>query len=125
MLRDVGFLIFTGIWRTNWLIMLITNSFFMKQSTIMRSIRVVFTGLLLFAIQTFLFAQEKAINVDVNEAEIGNWFERNWKWVVGGVVLLLIIVLFGGGGSRRRTTTVVRKDDLGNVKSVTTTEVTD
>ncbi|MET0462208.1 MAG: hypothetical protein ABW007_03610 [Chitinophagaceae bacterium] len=95
----------------------------MKQSTITRSIRVIFTGLLLFAIQTFLFAQEKAI--EVNEAEIGNWFERNWKWVVGGVVLVLVIALFSGGGSRRRTTTVVRKDDLGNVKSVTTTEVSD
>ncbi|MCG2612877.1 hypothetical protein LZZ85_01250 [Terrimonas sp. NA20] len=95
----------------------------MKHSTIMRSIRVIFTGLLLFAIQTFLFAQEKAI--EVNEAQIGNWFERNWKWVVGGVVLVILIGLFSGGGSRRRTTTVVRKDDLGNVKSVTTTEVSD
>lgn len=97
----------------------------MKQSTIKRSIRVVFTGLLLFAIQTILFAQEKAIDVNVNEAEIGNWFERNWKWVVGGVVLVLIIALFSGSSARRKTTTVVRKDDLGNVKSVTTTEVTD
>ena len=95
----------------------------MKHSIIKQSIRVVFTGLLLLAIQTFIFAQEKAI--EVNEAEIGNWFERNWKWVVGGVVLVLVIAMFSGGGSRRRTTTVVRKDDLGNVKSVTTTEVTD
>ena len=102
---------------------LFTNSHYMKQSIFTRSIRVVFTGLLLFAIQTFLFAQEKAI--EVNEAEIGSWFERNWKWVVGGVVLLLIIVLFSGSSSRRKTTTVVRKDDLGNVKSVTTTEVSD
>lgn len=90
----------------------------------MRGVRVIFTGLLLFAIQTFLFAQDKAIEVD--EAQIGNWFERNWKWVVGGVVLLLVIILFGSSSSsRRKTTTVVRKDDLGNVKSVTTTEVTD
>lgn len=95
----------------------------MKHSTITRGIRVVFTGLLLFAIQTFLFAQDKAI--EVNEAQIGNWFERNWKWVVGGVVLLLIIVFAGGRSARRKTTTVVRKDDYGNVKSVTTTEVTD
>jgi hypothetical protein len=95
----------------------------MKHSIIKGSIRAVLTGLLLFAIQSFLFAQEKAI--EVNEAKIGNWFEQNWKWIVGGVVLVLIIALFSGGGSRRRTTTVVRKDDLGNVKSVTTTEVTD
>lgn len=89
----------------------------------MRSARVVFTGVLLLAIQTFLFAQDKAI--EVNETEIGNWFERNWKWVLGGVILLILIVLFSGSSSRRKTTTVVRKDDLGNVKSVTTTEVTD
>ena len=96
----------------------------MKQTTIMRGARIVFTGFLLLAIQTFLFAQDKAI--EVNEAEIGNWFERNWKWIVGGVVLLLVIVLFSGSSSsRRKTTTVVRKDDLGNVKSVTTTEVND
>ncbi len=96
----------------------------MKQSTIKLGVRVIFTGLLLFAIQTFLFAQDKAI--EVNEAVVGNWFERNWKWVVGGVLLVLVIALFSGSSSsRRRTTTVVRKDDLGNVKSVTTTEVTD
>ncbi|RYG41988.1 MAG: hypothetical protein EOO01_23960 [Chitinophagaceae bacterium] len=96
----------------------------MKHSTIARGTRILFTGLLLLAIQTFLFAQDKAI--EVNEAQIGNWFERNWKWVVGGVVLLLLIVLFSGGSSsKRKTTTVVRKDDLGNVKSVTTTEVSD
>jgi len=96
----------------------------MKRSTISRSLRILFTGLLLFAIQSFLFAQDKAI--EVNEEQIGSWFERNWKWVVGGAVLLLLIILFSSGGrSRRRTTTVVRKDELGNVKSVTTTEVAD
>lgn len=89
----------------------------------MRGARIIFTGLLLFAIQTLLYAQDKAI--EVNEAQIGNWFERNWKWVVGGVVLLLVIILFSSSSSRRKTTTVVRKDDLGNVKSVTTTEVND
>lgn len=95
----------------------------MKQSVIIRSLRIVFTGLLLFTMQTLVFAQNAPI--EVNEAEIGSWFERNWKWVVGGVVLILLIALFSGSSSRRKTTTVIRKDDLGNVKSVTTTEVSD
>lgn len=92
----------------------------MKQSNIIWGIRFAFTGLLLTAMQGLVYAQEKAI--EINEAEVGSWFERNWKWVAGGVILLLLIVLFSGSSTRRKTTTVVRKDDFGNVKSVTTTE---
>jgi hypothetical protein len=67
-----------------------------------------------------LIAQQK---VKINGEDPGSWFERNWMWIVGGVVVLLIIALAGrSGNAKKRITTTVSRDDLGNVKTVTTTE---
>jgi hypothetical protein len=44
-------------------------------------------------------------------------------WVAGALVILLIIAFAGRGSRRRKSVTTVMKDDMGNVKSVTTTEV--
>jgi hypothetical protein len=65
-------------------------------------------------------AQDK---VQVNEETISAWFARNWMWVAAGVILLILIALFSRGSSSRRKTTTIVKDDVGNVRSVTTTEV--
>ena len=86
-----------------------------------RTASLITTILLFLLIQVPALAQDK---VTINEAEVSSWFARNWMWVAGGVVLLLLIVLFGRGSSRRKTTTVV-KDQYGDVRSVTTTEVKD
>ena len=82
-----------------------------------------YIALMLFLLTPFmtLLAQQ---DVKINGQNVGSWFERNWMWVVGGVLVLLIITFASrGGNAKKRTTTTVLKDDLGNVKSVTTTEV--
>ena len=75
--------------------------------------------LLLLAPFMTLIAQQ---DVKINGREVGSWFDRNWIWVAGVVLILLIAALVGRGSKRRKVTTVM-KDDMGNVKSVTTTEV--
>mgnify|MGYP005812097283 CR=1 FL=1 len=85
---------------------------------ILRVARALSASFILFALHLQVQAQDNTIT----EQEVGSWFERNWMWVTGAIVLLLLIVLFSGGRRRSKTTTVV-KDDFGNVKSVSTTEV--
>ena len=92
----------------------------MKQPTIRFAGYILFS-ILLLTVQLSALAQD---NIKVTEAEVSSWFSRNWMWVVAGVILLLLIVIFSRGGSRRKTTTVV-KDQYGDVRSVTTTEVKD
>jgi len=75
--------------------------------------------LLLLAPFMTLIAQQ---DVKINGREVGSWFDRNWIWVAG-VVLILLVAALAGRGSKRRKVTTVLKDDMGNVKSVTTTEV--
>jgi hypothetical protein len=75
--------------------------------------------LLLIAPFITLIAQS---DVKIDGRDVGSWFERNWMWVAGAALILLIIAVSGRGGSKRKTTTII-KDDVGNVKSVTTTEV--
>ena len=62
-------------------------------------------------------------DVKINGNDVGSWFDRNWMWVGGAILILLIIALAGRGNKKRKTITTVTKDDLGKVKSVTTTEV--
>lgn len=73
----------------------------------------------LLLVNAILFAQDKIV-IDKSEAE--SWFMRNWIWVALGALVLLIL-LFSGSSSRRKRTTTVVKDDYGNVRKVTTTEV--
>ena len=79
-----------------------------------------FFFLTLLVMQLAVFAQE---NLKQTNNDIKYWFTQNWQWVIGGaLVLLLIIVALSGRKVNRKTTTIV-KDDRGNVKSVTSTEV--
>jgi len=67
-----------------------------------------------------VFAQD---NLKQTSNDIKYWFTQNWQWVVGGaLVLLLIIVALSSRRANRKTTTIV-KDDRGNVKSITSTEI--
>ena len=91
----------------------------MKHFMLKRPIHYMGTLLLFSMLPTLIFAQEK---VEISEQEVSSWFGRNWMWIAGGAILLLLIFLFSGNSSRRKTTTVI-KDDYGNVKEVTTTEV--
>ncbi|HRP56589.1 hypothetical protein [Agriterribacter sp.] len=91
----------------------------MKYSMLKRLNHYIGTLLLFSVLPMMIFAQD---TVQISEQEVSSWFGRNWMWITAGVILLLLIFLFSGGSSRRKTTTVV-KDDYGNVKEVTTTEV--
>jgi len=77
------------------------------------------TSLFLFSLNIMAIAQEK---IEIDKQEVGNWFARNWIWITTGVFVLLIIIVLSSGNKERRKTTTVLKDDLGNVKRVTTTE---
>ncbi|MES1223134.1 MAG: hypothetical protein ABUT20_47010 [Bacteroidota bacterium] len=78
--------------------------------------------LLLFAfVQLSVFAQE---TLKETGHEVKGWFAQNWQWVTGvGVVILVLIAITSGRSKTNRKTTTVVKDDYGNVKSVTSTEV--
>ena len=91
----------------------------MKHFMLKRLINYIGTFLLFSMPPMVIVAQEK---MEISEQEVSSWFGRNWMWVAGGAILLLLIFLFSGSSSRRKTTTVV-KDDYGNVKEITTTEV--
>jgi hypothetical protein len=79
-----------------------------------------FIALLIFSSLQQVLAQDK---VEVNGHDVGSWFSNHWMWVAGAIVLLVIIVLMGSGSSSSKTkSTTVVKDDMGNVKSITTTE---
>ncbi len=78
--------------------------------------------LVLVCTQVLAMAQE---TVEINQQEVKGWLQQNWLWVAGGVLLLILIIAFSRGSSNRRKSTTVIKDEYGNVKSVTTTEVRD
>ena len=75
-----------------------------------------------FLFWTMLVSAQDKIVIDKAEAE--SWLMRNWIWVALGVLVLLIL-LFSGTSARRRRTTTITKDDYGNVRKVTTTEIDD
>ena len=79
--------------------------------------------MLLFAIPTVVMAQD---HITIDKSEVKSWLQQNWIWVALGVLVVLIIAISAGSGSRnrRRSTTVV-KDELGNVKRITTEVVED
>ncbi len=90
----------------------------MKSPTALKC-RLALTSLFLLSLNRLAVAQDK---IEIDKQEVGSWFARNWIWITTGVfVLLITIVLTSGTRERRKTTTVV-KDDLGNVRKVTTTE---
>ena len=89
----------------------------------LNTLRLKSTALTVLAMFTSLlvFAQDKIV-IDKDQAE--SWLMRNWIWVALGVLVLLILVFSGSSARRKRTTTIV-KDDYGNTRQVTTTEVED
>jgi hypothetical protein len=96
------------------------KSVYMKKNIVSNGFRFIVAFTLLFLLPTIALWSQ---SVEINGAEVGSWFERNWMWVAGVGVLLLVLAFAGRGSNRKRTSTTVIKDDLGNVKSVTTTEV--
>ena len=80
-----------------------------------------FFFLTLITMQLAVFAQQ---NLKQTNNDIKNWLTENWLWVAGGAIVLVIIIVASSNGRRsnRKTTTIV-KDDLGNVKSITSTEI--
>ena len=93
----------------------ITN---MKSPSVLKC-RLALTSLFLFSLNILAVAQDKVV---IDKQEVGSWFARNWIWITTGVFVLLIIIVLSSGTRERRKTTTVVKDDLGNVKRVTTTE---
>jgi hypothetical protein len=89
----------------------------------MKQVKLLAASIILTVLQTKAIAQEK---VEVNGQDVGSWFSTHWMWVVGGIVLLLLLIIIGSGsgGTKTKKTTIV-KDNVGNVKSVTTTETID
>ena len=76
--------------------------------------------LLFMSLQLPLLAQE---NLKVNETEIKSWVSQNWLWIAGALVVLIIIIAASGSRRSKRKTTTIVKDDYGNVKSVSSTEI--
>ena len=94
----------------------------MKQPTLNNTIKALAALTAALCPRLNAFAQEK---VAINGNDVGTWFSNNWMWVTGIVIFLLLVIFFSGGGSRRRRTTTVVKDNMGDVKKITTTEVED
>lgn len=93
----------------------------MKNTIMARVTRVVGLFLTGLFISIHAFAQDK---IEITTEDTGSWIERNWMWLAGAVLLLVLVILFSGSSSRSTTTTTVR-DDFGNVKKVSTTEITE
>lgn len=92
----------------------------MKKIININSLRAFFAMLVFSLLQLTATAQDA---VKIDEEKVGNWFEQNWMWVVGGVILIILIALFSGGGRKNKSTsTTVVKDEYGNTKRVTTTQ---
>ena len=78
--------------------------------------------LLSLSLLSFPVLAQDSDKIVVDKQEVGNWFQQNWMWVVGGVVLIILIAAMSSGRNKSRSTTVV-KDMYGNTKRVTTTEI--
>lgn len=60
------------------------------------------TGITLFFLQSFAWAQDKKVDVNLNiNKGNDNWYQQPWVWVVGGAVFILILVaILKGGGNK-------------------------
>ena len=47
------------------------------------------------------FAQEKALDVDVDVDKGGNWYTNPIVWIIGGAVFILLLVALLRGGSNK------------------------
>lgn len=52
------------------------------------------------SIQTVALAQEKQIDVNINNKS-DDWYAAPWVWIVGAAVFILLLVAILRGGSRR------------------------
>ena len=52
------------------------------------------------SIQTLALAQEKEIDVNINNKS-DDWYAAPWVWIVGAAVFILLLVAILRGGSRR------------------------
>jgi formate-dependent nitrite reductase membrane component NrfD len=94
----------------------------MKQLTHRFGYKTFLTLFVVVFFQVISWAQDTKVEVTTTN-DVGDWFTRNWLWVVGIVVLLIIILLVSGGSSRssRSKTTTYRRGD-GSVTKTTTSE---
>jgi len=89
----------------------------MKQVIKNFSFKALMSSVAMFAVNAVAFAQDQVVVTDT--AGIGNWFERNWMYVAGGV--LLLIILFSIGSSRRSKSITTRETNDGLTRTTTTT----
>lgn len=92
----------------------------MKKPAIYRFASSLLLLICLFALPALVMAQDQ---ITIDKSDVKSWFQRNWIWVALGVLFLLIIAISSSSNRSRRKSTTVVKDDFGNVRSVTTTEV--
>lgn len=61
----------------------------------------------------YLFAQDKAVDVDVNKttttATSSNWYASPWVWIVGAAIFILLLVALTSGGRDRSDRVIVKK----------------
>src|SRR4030095_12164448 len=89
-----------------------------KQSKI--GIWLVIGSILMIAFQIPVIAQEP---LPAAGGRVASWMQRNWLWIAGAIILIVLLATMSSRPRVKKTTTTVEKDDLGNVRSVTTTKV--
>ena len=62
----------------------------------------------------YLFAQDKAVDVDVNKTTTtttssSNWYASPWVWIVGAAIFILLLVALTSGGRDRSDRVIVKK----------------
>jgi cell division protein FtsW (lipid II flippase) len=94
----------------------------MKPAIQKNALLAAFVSIIALFIHSAIYAQQK---VEIEEQDVGNFFERNWMWITGVIVLLLLIIIFSRNNSGKRTTTTIIKDTTGNVETVKTSKIED
>jgi hypothetical protein len=90
-----------------------------KQSKL--GVWIALASIFMIAFQIPVLAQD---SLPAASSRVASWMQRNWLWIAGAILLIILLAATSTSRSRiRKTTTTVEKDDLGNVKSVTTTKV--
>ncbi|MDG4950391.1 hypothetical protein NLM59_05615 [Weeksellaceae bacterium KMM 9724] len=73
------------------------------KNQVLTKVNYLFIGLMLFLASPLAFAQEKDININVNNGEESipeDWMSNPLYWVIGGLVLLLIIAIIARGSRK-------------------------
>ena len=71
-----------------------------KQASASLLSKLIFTVLTLLT-STFVFAQDKKVDVDINTNSGGGFMSSPWVWVIGAAVFILLLVALMRGGGRK------------------------